>query len=240
MRSLAIVFAMTVCAVIAAAAPLERSRQCLIVTTDSWESASGTMSMFERNATSSWRPTGSTISVVVGRAGLAWGRGLIETSGLSGPVKKEGDYKAPAGVFKLGSVFGLKRETKMPFVAITENVVAVDDPHSRYYNRLVDGSEIRRRDWKHAEKMFGVDVYKCGVFVEHNIPPKPGAGSCIFLHIWQNRATSTSGCTAMAEENLRIIIRWLDPAKHPVLVQLPRPAYENLRDKWNLPRSATF
>jgi L,D-peptidoglycan transpeptidase YkuD (ErfK/YbiS/YcfS/YnhG family) len=128
----------------------------------------------------------------------------------------------------------------MPFAALSENIVCVDDPRSRYYNRLVDQSKVENRDWKHAERMFGIDLYRSGVVVEHNIPSKPDAGSCIFLHVWKNSKTSTSGCTAMAEAKLLQIIRWLDPAKHPLLVQLPRPVYETLRAKWNLPSGATF
>ena len=193
------------------------------------------MSLFERADASSWQPHGSTIAVRIGRGGLAWGSGIIETTKLAGPIKKEGDDKAPAGIFRLGSVFGLMAQTKMPFVALSKNMVAVDDPQSRYYNRIVDQSKIDYRDWRHAERLFGVDVYRLGVVVEHNVPAEPGLGSCIFLHIWKNLVTSTSGCTAMSERELIRVIRWLDPAKGPLLVQLPRPVYKTIEAEWNLP-----
>ena len=166
---------------------------------------------------------------------MGWGRGIVDTRFLSGPRKREGDDRAPAGIFRLGSVLGSRHETKMPFVSLSKNTVAVDDPRSRYYNRIVDASKIDGADWKHAEKLFGVDVYKLGIEVEHNVPPKSGAGSCIFLHVWKDGATSTSGCTAMSERDLIRIVQWLDPKKHPLLVQLPRPVYAELRGKWNLP-----
>ena len=86
----------------------------------------------------------------------------MDTKFLAGPIKREGDDRAPAGIFRLGSVFGLKRETKMPFVGLSKNTVAVDDPRSRYYNRIVDASKIDNADWKHVETLFGVDVYKWG------------------------------------------------------------------------------
>ena len=215
--------------------PLRKSRQLLVVTTDSWPDSRGTMSIFERNGDSSWWQSGPRIDVVVGRAGLGWGRGMIDTKSLPGPVKREGDDTAPAGVFRLGSVFGFRRETKMPFVNLSKNMVAVDDPRSRYYNRIIDISKINIADWKHAEKLFGVDAYKSGIVVEHNVPPKAGAGSCIFLHVWKNTNTSTSGCTAMSERDLTRIIHWLDPEKNPLLVQMPRPVYRGLRAEWNLP-----
>lgn len=213
---------------------IDNCRQLLVVLTDSWPAQSGTMNLFER-ADASWQPRSSTFDVRIGRGGLAWGRGIIETAKLAGPIKKEGDDKAPAGIFRLGSVFGLTAQTKMPFVALSKNMVAVDDPLSRYYNRIVDQSKVNYRDWRNAERLFGVDVYRLGVVIEHNVPAEPGFGSCIFLHIWNGPATSTSGCTAMSERELIRVIRWLDPAKGPLLVQLPRPVYKIIEAEWNLP-----
>ena len=195
------------------------------------------MSIFQRDKDSKWQQRGPTISVVVGKAGLAWGRGIAETNSLPGPIKREGDNKAPAGIFRLSRVFGYasNADTKMPYRALSANTVAVDDPRSRYYNQLVDRSSVDNPDWRSAEKMFGVDVYKWGVVVEQNSPPRAGAGSCIFLHIWKTPATATSGCTAMSESDLLDVIRWLDPARRPLLVEVPQSSYEILRAKWKLP-----
>src|ERR1043166_2882839 len=219
---------------------IDNCRQLLVVLTDSWAAESVRMSLFERVDASSWQAHGSPVAVRIGRGGLAWGRGIAIVRSLAGPIKKEGDDKAPAGIFPLGSVFGLTAQTKMPFVALSKNMVAVDDPRPRYYNRIVDQSKIDYRDWKHAERLFGVDVYRLGVVVEHNVPAEPGLGSCIFLHIWKGPWTSTSGCTAMSERELIRVIRWLDPAKDPLLVQLPRPVYKTIAAELNLPRSASF
>ena len=223
-----------------AAGPFDHSRQCLVVITESWSATSGQMFLLERSPASSWQPQGSPIPVQVGKSGLAWGRGLTSTESLPGPVKKEGDEKAPAGVFRLGSAFGHAseietRSTKMPYLALSEKNVAVDDSRSRYYNQIVDKSAIERPDWRSAEEMFGVNVYKWGIVVEHNIPPEAGAGSCIFLHVWESPTTPTSGCTAMGEQDVVKLLRWLDPARGPLLVQLPRGIYNDLRVKWNLP-----
>lgn len=192
--------------------------------------------MFERKG-SGWRQIGSTIDVRVGRAGLAWGRGLTDVRNLAGPIKKEGDDRAPAGVFRLSSVFGWnpKSTTKMPFIEITPHTICVDDSRSPYYNHVFNELEVVPWNWRHAENFSLIGAYRMGVIVEHNIPPKPGAGSCIFLHIWESPTTSTSGCTAMTERELNRIIQWLDPAKHPLLVQLPRPAYDKLKPKWRMP-----
>jgi L,D-peptidoglycan transpeptidase YkuD (ErfK/YbiS/YcfS/YnhG family) len=219
---------------------LREAQQCLVVVTDSWTSTTGRMSTFERSRGSPWQQRESTIPVVVGRAGLGWGRGLMDVATPAGPVKIEGDNRAPAGIFRLRSVFGYTAKnpgTKMPYLALTRQTVGVDDPNSRYYNQLVDASTIKAPDWHSAEKMTLPDNrYKWGVFVEHNLPAAPGAGSCIFLHVWANSQTATAGCTAMPEGDLVKIIRWLDPDRRPLLVQIPQFIYQALRTRCDLPK----
>ena len=45
----------------------------------------------------------------------------------------------------------------------------------------------------------------------------------------------TAGCTAMSEENLRAMIAWLDPSRHPLYILLPAKEYLRLRGAWGLP-----
>lgn len=43
--------------------------------------------------------------------------------------KREGDFKTPLGLFKLGSAFGtIKPNTDYPYLTITDNSYWVDDP----------------------------------------------------------------------------------------------------------------
>jgi D-alanyl-D-alanine dipeptidase len=226
----------------AAANPLRHSQQCLVVVAPNWNSVTGVLRAFERaNGQAPWKARGPSIPVVLGKKGLAWGRGLVQAPAGSSPVKVEGDNKAPAGIFKLGQAFGYAPKAsaswvKLPYLPLTKQIEGVDDPRSRSYNRLVDRSKVARVDWHSSEQMRRDDVrYKWGVMVEHNTPPQPGAGSCIFLHVWKDPSTATVGCTAMPERDLVRLLRWLDPAAHPVLIQLPTPNYEQLRTGLKLP-----
>ena len=244
----ALVACVAACAQAAAAkvpAPLRSSRQLVVVTTRDWDAVGGVLRRFERRgAASRWTQVGGDVPVVVGRTGLAWGVGAVALSAAEGPRKKEGDGKAPAGVFRLGSAFGFApaRETawlRLPYLPLTSSIECVDDTASRRYNLIVDRAALKEVDWNSSERMREVEGYRWGLTVAHNAaPPTPGLGSCIFLHVWAAPDKGTAGCTAMEQPNLEALLRWLDPAKAPLLVQLPEAEYARLRADWRLPPPA--
>ena len=221
-----------------------RAGQHLLVVTDAADATRGWLFRMEGPAAASgreaggrqgeaWRQVGEAVPVVVGRNGV-------------GP-KREGDGRAPRGVFTLGPVFGYDPEPpaglSWPYRAMTPSAACVDDTASSYYNRLVDPDTLAgeaRKDWNSAEAMrrdlaHGDDLYRWGVVVDYNRRRVPGRGSCIFLHVWQGPDSSTAGCTAMAAEDLLTVMRWLDPAKAPVLVQGDGPWLESLVREGVLP-----
>ena len=220
--------------------PTARSRQLLLVTVADWNAPQGTLRRYARAGADSWQPVGSPIPVVVGRAGLAWGRGLHGEQ--AGPLKREGDGRAPAGVFKLSATFGYEPDPpgNLPHHHATEQLLCIDDPASIRYNKLLDRAQIQHPDWSSAEQMRRADdQYRLGVVVEHNTNPvEPGRGSCIFLHVWAGADQPTSGCTAMQPEAMRAVARWLDWMAEPILVQLPSSEYQRLRASWKLPAIA--
>jgi len=208
------------------------------------ESANGKLIRFERpDGQSDWKQTGDSVTVLVGKKGLAWGRGLHKVENAGIPLKKEGDGKSPAGVFTLSTAFGYLpaeefKELKFPYLQVSQTLECVDDGNSQYYNKLVERDKIESPDWKSSERMLLSGIwYELGVMVDHNTyPTLPGHGSCIFLHNWSDPADSTTGCTAMARPDLKTIIEWLDISKDPVLVQLTGDLYSKYRNNWNLPR----
>ena len=215
--------------------------QMLTVITDSWTGVPATLQRYQ-TAGSDWAPVGEPVPVVVGKSGLGWGRGLVAAPSDGGPVKQEGDGRAPAGIFLLASVFGYAPPDQatwvsMPYVHATADLECVDDPASSHYNTLVAKSGVANVDWKSSETMKRNDaLYRWGVFVNHNTSPTvAGAGSCIFLHLWRGPKSSTVGCTAGEEAKMKEVFGWLDPKKEPVVVQLPRAVYDAQRSAWSLP-----
>lgn len=233
------------------------SQQMLLVLTPDWQAVEGKLWRFERQH-DQWLPVGSPVPIVVGKNGMGWGRGLFEAADTNGDFRKEGDKRAPAGIFSLGTVFGLASPTqavrelklKMPYLELTEHIQCIGDRHSQHYNSLQDIRKVPA-DWKTSanEQMRQIAIhdegaYRWGVFIRHNMPENPTgrdqvSGSCIFLHIWKNQHTGTSGCTGMASPQLVSLLQWLDQSKKPLLVQLPLAEYQRLQAKWGLPAVTT-
>jgi L,D-peptidoglycan transpeptidase YkuD (ErfK/YbiS/YcfS/YnhG family) len=226
---------------LAAKVPYSQSLQAMIVTTGDWTSVKGTARLFERkDRNAKWEQVGEEFPVVVGRSGLGWAEENGATD-ASTPVKHEGDGKAPAGLFPLTAVFGRpprSEAVELPYTRLAEFTECVDDVNSSHYNTIVDRMAVGNYDWKSSEKMLAVgDQYDLGTFVAYNTyPVKRGNGSCIFLHVWKDADSGTSGCTAMEHRNIERIVGWLQTAKNPYLVQLPSDAYERYRKPWNLPK----
>lgn len=216
--------------------------QVLVVTTSDWSAVDATLRCYERkDELSVWIPAGGRIPAVVGRNGLAWGRGVHPDPPDGGPQKREGDGRAPAGIFRLGPAFGYAPRESVPWIALpyrqmTESSKCVDDPASMLYNRLIDEGTLRK-DWNSFEEMRRSDgQYRLGMVIGHNTDPvAPGCGSCIFLHIWEKPTKGTAGCTAVPDAGMEEILRRLRPGANPLLIQLPQREYERMRGPWGLP-----
>lgn len=226
-----------------AVAPLAGARQAVLVVTDDWDVNQGTMALYERDGEAgAWRRVAGPWPVMVGRNGLAWGRGLHGQGFEGGPRKVEGDGKAPAGVFDLPFAFAYADrrpgfKPKLPLHPVTPATVCVETPASAVYNRVLDEGPGAVVDYDQPDRMRrDDDLYRLGVYVAHNAPrTEPGAGSCIFFHHWRAPGKPTAGCTAMEPADMERVVRFLDPAKKPVLVQLPRPELASRGRAWGAP-----
>ncbi len=234
------------------------AEQVVMVTTRDWRSEAARLTRHEKVG-GVWMQVGAAIEVVVGENGLGWGLGL-HPLGVGEPRKIEGDGRAPAGVYRLLSAFGPMAppvKTRLPWLTVGAELVCVDDPRGGAYNRLVDESASAAppgvgadggvspapaRTYRSAEGLRRDDgLYDLGVFIDQNgfgdtaSLVIPGRGSCTFLHVWKRKGRGTQGCTAMARPDLEKLVEWLDPAKRPVLVQLPLPELVKHRIPWRLP-----
>ncbi|RUM70087.1 MAG: hypothetical protein DSZ09_04895 [Sulfurovum sp.] len=208
------------------------THQLIVVTTKDWSTSSGILQRYEKTKT--WHKVGKAIPIKLGRNGLGWGRGLHTIPVNAKYIKKEGDGKAPAGIFRLKQAFGYQPfVVDYPYEVYKATDHCVDDIHSKFYNKIVDSTKIHI-DYRSKEHMkFPKDYYKYGIVVNHNHIDEAGAikgsGSCIFIHI---KSIPTSGCTVMNEAQMKEIIQWLDVKSHPLLVQGTQEAVAKLMQRF--------
>ncbi|MCX6351936.1 MAG: hypothetical protein NTX03_08735 [Bacteroidetes bacterium] len=217
---------------------IAESNQLIISLADDENSIETTLYCVERNPkTNEWKSTFLPISAMIGKKGLAWDFSLAKYLPQEETFiyKREGDGKAPAGIFTLLKVFGkpefLTPNIKLPTLPTSPDLICVDDVLSVHYNEIISREDFAIPQWKSAEEMYREDkLYDLGLIVDYNFSaPKAGLGSCIFMHVWRSQTQGTEGCTAMAKKDISKIIRWADAKKNPALIQLPKGVFKGMR-----------
>lgn len=218
-------------------------RQLIVATAADWNANTAMLQCYERESDRHpWRPVmREAVPVLLGREGLAWGRGVFEVPQNGVPMKREKDWRAPAGIFQLGSLFGYAKAppagARWPYVQVGRWDAYVDDSTSPFYNQHVRVSPDKVPAWFEKQRMrLGDAAYKWMLEVRHNQRPAvPQGGSAIFFHVRRGPTRPSAGCTTMAVENLEWLIGWLRPEASPHYVLLPRQDFAALRQRWLLP-----
>ncbi len=197
---------------------LHASQQVLLVVADNIDTHKAKLECFEGT-----QKVFSMIDVNIGKKGLALGIGDFKIDqNTTHILKKEGDKKAPIGIFKLSSIFGYLKSAnfKLPYIHTSKNLICVDDSNSKYYNKII---YKEKNEAKSFEYMKRDDLqYELGIVVEHNKEALSQRGSCIFIHVEKSPDAGTAGCTSMKLKNLKKVTSWLDKSKEPILIQIPK------------------
>jgi L,D-peptidoglycan transpeptidase YkuD (ErfK/YbiS/YcfS/YnhG family) len=185
-------------------AGLGSAQQVITVATDGYGTSYATLTGFERDG-NGWRQVFGPWSAYVGRSGVApYGE------------KREGDGRTPSGVYGFDFMFGIYADpgTHFPYRRVTgPNIVWDDDSNSANYNRWIDTNTGDAG--VSPEPMYNAPSYNYGAVIAYNTARTPGLGSAIFLHV--SHGSSTAGCVALPTEQLLALLRWLDPARAPVI-----------------------
>ena len=220
-------------------------RQLIVSVAPGWDATRGQLLALERTPEGGWQPALGPVPVLYGKNGLAWGRGVLGTA-EAGQHKVERDAKAPAGVFRVGTIYtydaALPKGSDYPFHTVTTADAWVDDPKlPQFYNRFVTVDPKNPPPWFESQKMrHNDDAYRWLVEIRHNAdPPAPGMGSAIFFHVRRGENRATWGCTTMAKENLVALIRWLRADARPHYALLPWAEYQRKWAAWGLPSPET-
>ena len=219
--------------------------QLVVAVADGWNSPHARLMPFSRaGAGRSWQPGWPKAKRVnLGKAGLAWGNGVLPVPhGQPGvPSKRERDQRAPAGLFRIGTLYGYAPESvpglRLPTCRVSARDCWIDDPAFPSYNRHVVVDPANPPPWYAKQRMrLGDFAYEFLLEIRHNSdPPLAGQGSAIFFHIRRGPEKPSHGCTTMARPDLVNLIQWLDARAHPHYVLLPRAPYQEWQGRWGLP-----
>ncbi|MGJ8724192.1 MAG: L,D-transpeptidase family protein [Roseibacillus sp.] len=217
------------------------STQAIVGIASGWDSSHVTLHRYEKDAQGAWHLVSQPWKGRLGSSGIAWGRGLHPVP-TGAKMKKEGDRRAPAGVYTLGGAWAynaaIPHHPNLPFSKITTRDLWVEDVTSKYYNQHVRLDHEPSAAWEKKAQMRQNDqAHSIKLFINHNAPKVvPGGGSSIFFHIWRGGGSkATFGCTTMHENELKALIKWVDPKRNPVYILLPQSEYMAKRLQWKLP-----
>jgi L,D-peptidoglycan transpeptidase YkuD (ErfK/YbiS/YcfS/YnhG family) len=194
------------------------SSQLVIVTAHSASSTTATATLWQRT-------NGCFL-----RSGGPW-MARLGRNGLSSH-HLEGDGTTPIGAFGIGPVmYGVAPD---PGVAYGYHRLTCgdwwdEDPTTPSYNRFVHVPCGTRPPFAGGSEALWTEftAYRYFAVIEYNTSPiVPRRGSAIFLHV--STGGTTNGCVSLSEPELVHTLRWLRPAKHPLVVIDTAAALHNL------------
>lgn len=185
---------------------LENSEQLLVVYNYKPENYSAVLVALERKDRN-WVVKDNPVEAGIGKNGFA------------PPLNKlEGDGKSPTGIFRLGKLFTYEKQvnTLMEYQQTTKDDKWIDDPNSQDYNTFIRGSTNAK---SYENLLLKSDAYKYCMVIEYNMNPViKGKGSAIFFHLGIKKPYFTAGCVAINENNMKLIVNWLDPKRNPTII----------------------
>jgi len=163
-----------------------------------------------------WRKTGGCWGALAG-PWTAW----LGQRGVSA-TKREGDRTTPAGAFGvLPVMYGIAANPGIHYRY--HRIVCgdwwVEDPRSPWYNRFRHvrcGSKPPFRVTSEDLSRSPTAYRHLAVIAYNTNPVGPGRGSGIFLHASTGRPTL--GCVSLPLPQLLTVLRWLRPARAPLIV----------------------
>ncbi len=118
--------------------PLHRATRLIIITVPEMTSVKATLHTFERKspADAAWQRSGPPETAVVGASGIGWSEDFDYLAKKDEPMKREGDKRTPAGIFRVAGPFGFEPNKINGYTKLEPGrSFCVDDPTSLLYGR---------------------------------------------------------------------------------------------------------
>lgn len=203
----------------------EQAQQVVVVTAPRLNTTHGTVRAFERDG-DAWRTILDTTPARLGSGGL-----------VAGAQRRQGTGKTPLGTYGIEWAFGRAADpgTALRYVQIDRNDAWTYNPKvPSTYNVFQTAPNAWRGYGRYIERLWGYGTqYDYVLVLDYNLPagpivrdadgirrsttpPDTRRGGGIFLHVTNGKVTA--GCIAIPRDDMAELLRWLDPAKDPVIV----------------------
>jgi L,D-peptidoglycan transpeptidase YkuD (ErfK/YbiS/YcfS/YnhG family) len=191
------------------------ARQLIVVSSPTYDPSdylAGFRSFQRASASAPWKP-------VLGAWQAEIGSGELRN------VRIEGDHATPTGVYPIGLTMYGNQPNPGGLHEAYHHLACGDwwdeDPYSAQYNRFVHVTCDSTPDFAGWSEALWTETraYPYFAVIDYNDnptisgPDAPGSG--IFLHAWMGEPTE--GCVALHIPDLLAVLRWLEPADHPVI-----------------------
>ena len=215
-------------------AHLGDSRQVVVVTAANWETSHARLQTWEKTP-DGWQQVLAPTKARLGWSGFRRAANRLQNTG-----------KTPAGTFELLRGFGLAKPkgVDIPYRIVDNNDWWPYDPtDSKTYN-VVQYRRVQHAKWRTgwAERLRSYRTqYRYSVVIDYNLPSgikrrngqriatQPAdtrKGGGIFLHV--NGSGATAGCVSIPREDLRHVLKWLNPNRDPLIVMGPRDVIDRM------------
>jgi len=205
--------------------------QVVVVTSGSWSSSRARLRTYERLASGTWVRRLGPVDTRLGRHGFS-----------PADRRRQGTSTTPAGTFAIPWAFGTRSDpgTALPYRQVDGNDWWPYDPRDPATYNVWQSRRAATPSWRPgwAEDLSSYGrQYRHAAVIAYNLPTgvhRSGGqevadapadtrrGGGIFLHV--DRPGFTTGCVSVPQDDLEQVLRWLDPAKRPVIVMGPRSA----------------
>lgn len=205
-------------------------KQLVTVTNGSWSDATATIRVWRRRG-DSWRLVRGPIRASIGWNGFVPARDRRQSTGTT-----------PAGRFTMRSAFGTRADpgSRLRYRRVDGNDFWPYEPRDPATYNILQPSKAATTRWRsdYAERLSDHPYeYAYSIVLGFNLPrgvrwsdgrrqyvaretADTARGGGIFLHVKQK--PHTAGCVSAPIEQVRWLVRWLDPRLAPRIVMGPR------------------
>lgn len=201
------------------------AQQVIVVTAPRRNTTHGTLRAYERSS-DGWRTVLASTPARLGSGGL-----------VPGDRRRQGTGTTPMGTYAIEWAFGRAADpgTALTYVKIDRNDAWTYNPKvPSTYNVFQSAPNAWRGYGAYVERLWEYGPqYDYVLVLDYNLPggpiradergtrrsttaPDTRRGGGIFLHATNGKVTA--GCVAIARDDMRTLLQWLDPDANPVIV----------------------